>query len=53
MADSKNFRDEAARLRQEAAATHDPELQRTMLDIAGLFERMADELAKWSRLEKR
>jgi hypothetical protein len=53
MDDPKKYRDEAERLRREADETNDLKMQRTMLDIAGLYERMADALAKWSRLEKR
>jgi hypothetical protein len=33
-------------LRKEAAETIDPDLRRPMLDIAGLYERMAETLAK-------
>jgi hypothetical protein len=46
MADSKKYREESERLRQEAAATSDSELQLMMFDIAALYERMADTLAK-------
>jgi hypothetical protein len=46
MAEPKKYRDEAERLRREAEASHDPDLRRTMLDIAGLYDRMAETLAK-------
>jgi hypothetical protein len=46
MADPKKYRDEAERLRREAEDSHDPHLRRTMLDIAGLYDRMAETLAK-------
>jgi hypothetical protein len=46
VADPKKYRDEAAKLRQEAAEISDVETRRTMLDIAGLYDRMADTLAK-------
>jgi hypothetical protein len=46
MADSKKYWDEAERLRREAEDSHDPDLRRTMLDIAGLHDRMAETLTK-------
>jgi len=46
MADPKKYRDQAERLRKEADETADPDHQRTMLDIARLYDRMADTLAK-------
>ena len=51
--DPNKYRDEAEHLRRKAEKSIDPGLQQTMLDIAGLYERMADGIAKWNRLEKR
>jgi hypothetical protein len=51
MADPKKYHDEAERLRREAAGSHDPEIQRAMLDIAGLYQRMADTLERRAKPE--
>jgi hypothetical protein len=48
MADPEKYHTQAERLRQEAATTHDPFMQQTILDIAELYERMADTLTKQS-----
>ena len=49
MADPKKYRDEAERLRREADEAPDPDHQRTMLDIARLYERMAETLTRQRR----
>jgi len=49
VADPQKYRDEAERLRREAEDSLDPDMRRTLLDIAGLYERMADALAKQHR----
>jgi hypothetical protein len=46
MADPKKYRDEAERLRNEAAETNDGETRETMLNIAKLYDRLAQTLAK-------
>ncbi len=46
MADPKKYRDEAERLRKEADETGDTETRQTMLDIAALYERVAETLSK-------
>jgi hypothetical protein len=46
MADPKKYRDEAERLRKEAAESADPEMRGTMLDIAELYRRMAETLER-------
>ena len=45
MTDHKKYRDEAERLRKEAAESADPEIRGTMLDIAELY-RMAETLER-------
>jgi len=52
MAEPKKYRDEAARLRREAAETSHGETQATMLSIAKLYERLAEMLAKQLRAPK-
>jgi len=42
VADPKKYRDEAERLRKEAAETTDPDHQRAILDIARLYVRLAE-----------
>jgi hypothetical protein len=46
MADPKKYRGEAERLRKEAAETAHVQTRQTMLDIAKLYDKMADTLAK-------
>jgi hypothetical protein len=46
MADPQKYRDEAERLRREAADTADVDARRTMLDIAKLYDRLAETLAR-------
>jgi hypothetical protein len=46
MADPKECPDEAERRLREAEDSSDPNVQRAMLEIAGLYDRMADTLAK-------
>jgi hypothetical protein len=46
MADPRNYRDEAERLRKEADETSHPETRGMMLDIAKLYERLAAAIAK-------
>ena len=52
MADSKKYRDEAERLRKEAAESADPEIRGTMLDIAELYHRMAETLERHRQQSK-
>jgi hypothetical protein len=49
MADPKKYRDEAERLRKEAAESADPEIRGTMLDIAELYHRLAETLERHRR----
>jgi hypothetical protein len=46
MADSKKYRDEAERLRSEAMQTDHRETRSTMIEIADLYDRMAETLEK-------
>jgi hypothetical protein len=46
MADPMKYRDEAARLRVEALATPDHEVMETILKVAHLYERLADQIEK-------
>jgi hypothetical protein len=46
MADPTKYRDEAARLRKEAAETSHVETKKTMLGIAELYDRLAGTLEK-------
>jgi hypothetical protein len=46
MADSKKYRDQAARLRTEAAEMPDPDHRRMIHQIAELYERLADHTEK-------
>jgi hypothetical protein len=46
MADPKRYRDEAERLRKEAAESDHSAIRGTMLDIAELYLRMAETLEK-------
>lgn len=46
MADPKKYRDEAERLRKEAAETKDRDHQRMILDIAKLYDRLAGHTEK-------
>jgi hypothetical protein len=48
MADPQKYRDEAERLRKEAA-TVDADVRETMLDIAKLYERLADTIERQRR----
>jgi hypothetical protein len=52
MAEPRKYRDEAERLRREAAETTHVETKRTMLSIAELYECLADTLAKQRRERK-
>jgi hypothetical protein len=46
MANPIKYREEVERLRKEAAATTDAEARRTMIEIAALYERLANTLAR-------
>jgi hypothetical protein len=46
MVDSKKYRDEAERLRSEAMQTDHRETRSTMIEIADLYDRMAETLEK-------
>jgi len=49
MRDAQKYRDQAARLREEARATSDPEVVEMLNDVAAMFERLAALLAKMGR----
>ena len=46
MADPKKYRDEAERLRREAAETPDIDLRRQILRIARPYDRLAENIEK-------
>jgi hypothetical protein len=46
VADPKKYSDEAERVRREAAETSQVDIQRTMLDIAKLYDRLSETLAR-------
>jgi hypothetical protein len=51
MADPKKYHDEAERLRKDAAETIDVDARKTMIDIAKLYDRLADTLSRQRRDE--
>ena len=52
MAEPKKYRDEAERLRKEAAESDHPEIRGTMLDIAEFYYRLAETLERQRREPK-
>jgi hypothetical protein len=46
MADPQKYRDEAEQLRSQAGETYDPELREKILEIARLYDRLADSIEK-------
>jgi hypothetical protein len=46
MHDAQKYRDQAARLREDACASSDPEEVEMLNDVAAMFERLAAFLAK-------
>ena len=46
MHDAQKYREQAARLREEAYASSDPEVVEMLNDVAAMFERLAAFLAK-------
>jgi hypothetical protein len=52
MADAKKYRDEAERMRREAIETPDRDIRGTMIEVADLYDRLADTLEKQRRQPK-
>jgi hypothetical protein len=52
MAEHRKYRDEAERLRKEAMQTDHRESRSTMIEIADLYDRMAETLEKQQRKPK-